>query len=468
MPVGGAILGSAVVGAGASAYASSKAAKASQSATDATLQANREALATQQANTAVARAQGDAALGQLGDRLGVNAPAGPKAGDQNWTAYLAAHPDVAAAVKDPNGGFNGATEAERAADHFSRYGQAAGYSVPAYTAEEAASAAPKTDVQLSDAAKVGTYTRPADQAAPAAYTPDTYTGQEYKAPTYAATSYAAGDYTRPDYNPKLDVSLEAFKSSPEYQAALYDINRQSGAAASALAATGGLQSGAALKRLQEIGQDNTVKYYGDYRDFTTGQYNTDRNRSDSNFNYDTGLKSSNALNYDQLNAQQRQAYDQLNSGNALNYAQLNSGNKLNYDQLNSGNKQNAATMARSDYQYGQGRADQNFNTDRAYGTDLALNNRTYETGRYDVGTNNLFNLANIGQGAAAQTNTAVQNGVNTTSNALFSNAANQGNAALSSASNLNGLLSTGVNALSYYNGLKAPAAARTGAYGPSV
>lgn len=417
MPVGGAILGSAVIGGVASTVGANKAAKASQSATDATLQAQREALATQQANTDVARGEGDKALTQIGDRLGLNSGPAPQAGQPNWKAYIEAHPDLAQAIQSNS--FNGSTPEEQAADHYARYGKDAGWQLPTYSAEEATAAAPKTDVQLTPAAQVQTYTRPTDQVAPAAYAP---------------TNYTAPTFTRQEYAPKLDVSLGAFESSPEALVADNAFKTIANGSNAAFSATGGLQSGAAMKALADRAQSNALNYYGQFAGRTSNQFNTDRNRYDQNYNFDTNLTSDNALAYGQLGQQDRQYGDQA---------------------------------GRSTYQYGQGRADQNFATDRAYGTDLALGERTYQTGRYDTTTNNLFNLANIGQGAAAQTNTAVQNGVNTTSNALFSNAANQGNAALTTANQIGNVLNTGVNALAYYNAKRAPAATR-GTYGPSA
>lgn len=415
MPVGGAILGSAVIGGVASSVGASKAANASQKATDATLQANREALATQQANTAVARAEGDKSLAAIGDRLGLDAAPAPKAGDPNWTAYIAAHPDLAEAIKTNS--FNGATPEQQAADHYERYGKTAGWQLPTYTPEEAAAAAPQTDVQLTPNAQVQTYERPTDVAAPTPYVPQAFTAPEY---------------ARPDYAPKLDVSLEAFEGSGESAAADNALKALTNGSNAAFAATSGLQSGAAMKALADRAQGNKLNYYGQFASRVGNQFNTDRARTDSNFNYDTGLKSA---------------------------------NNLAYNNLNNGNQQFAAQLGRSDYQYGQGRQDQNFTTDRAYGTDLALNNRAYQTGRYDTTTNNLFNLANLGQGAAAQTNSAAQNGVNTTSNALFSNATNQGNAALTAANQVNNVLNTGVNALAYYNAKKAPVATNYAAGG---
>lgn len=404
MPVGGAILGSAVIGGVASTVGANKAAKASQSATDATLQAQREALATQQANTAVARGEGDKSLTQISDRLGLNAGPVPQAGQPNWDALLQSRPDVAAQLDN----FRGATPQEKVADWYSRYGKDSGVELPTYTAEQAQAAAPKTDVQLTPAAQVPTYTRPTDRVAPAAYAP---------------TNYTAPTFTRQEYAPKLDVSLGAFESSPEALVADNAFKTIANGSNAAFSATGGLQSGAAMKALADRAQDNKVNYYGQFAGRTTNQFNTDRNRYDTNYNFDTNLTSDNALAYGQLGQQDRQYGDQA---------------------------------GRSAYQYGQGRADQNFTTDRAYGTDLALGERAYQTGRYDTTTNNLFNLANIGQGAAANTNTAVQNGVNTTSNALFSNAANQGNAALTTANQIGNVLNTGVNALAYYNAKRAP------------
>lgn len=462
-----AILGSAVIGAGASAITGSKAASkavdASQYATDQNALLQREAMQIAQQNTTTSRAAGDLSTNALAARFGLiptgstlsgniyaaGAGAQPQAsggatpniygssvpysasqqgGQPDWNAVLAARPDVAAAVNAPNSYFSGSTPQERAADWYARYGEASGYQLPTISAQQGTE--PQTyDVQLSSAAQVPTYTRPAAQQAPGAYVPNVYTPQTFTAPTY----------DRPAYDKTLDVSYDAYEASPEALAAQYDIDQQSGAASSALAAAGGLKSGAALKALQKIGQDNKVKYYSDFRNYNTNQYNTDRARADNIYNYDTSMKANLA-----------QAYDALNSNNAFNYAGLNSNNALQ-----------AAQLARSDYQYGQNRDDNIYNLDRAYGTDLALNNRAYETGRYDTQTGNLFNLANLGQGASAQSTSAAQNYANNTGNALFSNAANQGNAALASAAQFNSALGSGLSALGYALGNRSNSAAAT-------
>lgn len=427
--------GSLIGGAKASG-ASKSAAAASQYATDQNNALQREVMQLAQQNTAVPRAAGNLSTNALAARFGLiptgstlsgnifagaggasQAPATgggvsniyasgvpysatQQAGQPDWKAVFAERPDVAAAVNDPNGGYNGSNNEERAADWWNRYGQASGYQLP--TIAPAQATTPQSyDVQLSSAAQVPTYNRPAAQQAPAAYVPNVY---------------APPSYERPDYDKTLDVSYGTYATSPEAMAAEYDIADQSGAANSAYAASGAGKSGAALKRLQQIGQDNKVKYYSNFRDYNTNQFNTDRNRFDNIYNFDTSLK-----------AQLQQSYDALNNGNS----------------------QFAAGLARQDYQYGQNRADNIFNLDRAYGTDLALNNRNYETSRYDTQTGNLFNLANLGQGATAQSTNAAQNYANNTGNALFSNAANQGNAALTSAAQFNQLLGSGIGAITY-------------------
>lgn len=415
--------GSLLGGAKASS-ASKSAAAASQYAADQTAAVQREATQLAQQNTATSRGAGNLSTNALAARFGlipngsavggniyaagtgaqtpsasqsgniygsaVPYSATQQAGQPDWNAVLAARPDVAAAVADPNGGFNGATAQERAADWYARYGQQSGYQVPTISAPQAQAAAPVTDVQLSPSAQMPTYTRPDAMQAPATYVPNIY---------------QPGGGSRPTYGGTLDVSYDSYLDSPEAMAADYDISQQSGAASSALAASGASKSGAALKALQNIGQSNKVKYYGDFRNYNTNQFNTDRARFDNNYNFDA-----------QLSQQDRQF---------------------------------GATFNQANYQYGQNRADNIFNLDRAYGTDLALGNRAYETSRYDNMTGNLFNLANLGQGAAAQSNNAAANYANATSQNLFSNAANQGNAALTSASQFNQLLGQGIGALTY-------------------
>lgn len=417
-PLASATIGAAAIGAGASLSAANKAKKASQYATDQSIAQQDRATQIAQANTQVARDRGDQAINAFADRLGLGQTA-PTVGQPNWEAYAAADAGLAqnyAANKDnpqalaawglqPDASFEQFLQA-----HYDRNGKAEGRPLPTYTAEQVAAAAPQNGLTLSPGAQVQSYTRPDAIAAPAAYTPKTYTPATYE---------------RPEFDQTLNVGYGDYEGSAESRAADYDIAQQSGAASSAYAASGAGKSGAALKALSRIGQENKVKYYADFRNYRTNQFNTDRSRFDNNFNFDTQLKSSLA-----------QSYDALNSQNALA----------------------AAGFARDDYRYAQGRADNNFNLDRAYGTDMALNQRAYETGRYDTKNANYLALAGLGQGAATNYTNSVQTGASNNANALFSQAANTGNAAIAGASGINSLLGSGVNALAYYYGQQKKAA----------
>ena len=96
------------------------------------------------------------------------------------------------------------------------------------------------------------------------------------------------------------------------------------------------------------------------------------------------------------------------------------------------------------FQYGQGRADNVFADDRAYGTARYVDQRTYgdnrfdadrnyQTDRYDTQNNNLFNLTNVGRGAAGQVAGAGTNFANNASNIYGDQAASTGQRAQSRA-----------------------------------
>jgi hypothetical protein len=96
------------------------------------------------------------------------------------------------------------------------------------------------------------------------------------------------------------------------------------------------------------------------------------------------------------------------------------------------------------FQYGQGRADNVFADDRAYGTARYVDQRTYgdnrfdadrnyQTDRYDTQNNNLFSLTNVGRGAAGQVAGAGTNFANNASNIYGDQAASTGQRAQSRA-----------------------------------
>lgn len=461
MPTG-ALIGSAVVGAGASVYGSSKANKAANKAADAnkaaadasTAEASRQYDQTR-ADYAPWRTAGQGALSQLMTQYGISAPAasGPaagapsapaaQAGSPDWRAYIEANPDLKAAIRDPNGGFEGSTDEQKAANHYERYGKEAGWQVPVVSAPTPAApttpAAPAatqpngmpTQVEGAGPALPARqdYARPAGQAAPAAYSPAT---SSTPGAGYSPTTQAPPSYTRPEYAPTLDLSLDAFEASPEAKAAAYEIGKQSGATASALAASGASKSGAALKELQRIGEDGRVRFYGDFAGRTTNQFNTDRARTDNNYAFDTNL----------------------DSGNKLAYTQLGQNDRQFGANLNQNDRQFGANLDRQDYQYGQNRADNIFETDRAYGTDVYNIDRDYLTGRTDRRTGDLFTLAGMGTTANAASANAGQGYSNILSNNLFSTAAAQGKASQQVAANTNqavgNILGMGSSLAQYY------------------
>lgn len=96
------------------------------------------------------------------------------------------------------------------------------------------------------------------------------------------------------------------------------------------------------------------------------------------------------------------------------------------------------------FQYGQGRADNVFADDRAYGTARYVDQRTYgdnrfdadrnyQTDRYDQQNANLFNLTNVGRGAAGAVAGAGTNFANNASNIYGDQAASTGQRAQSRA-----------------------------------
>lgn len=181
-----------------------------------------------------------------------------------------------------------------------------------------------------------------------------------------------------------DFSASAFESSPYYQLGLADDLRNVNAR---FGARGLLKSGAALQGFQESSANNFRKNYGQWAgqemakwQTNLGQFNTDRAAGLGQFN----------LNRNVFNT--------------------------NYDQDTS-------------------RSDNIFDSDRAYNTN-----------RYDAYTGNLFNLANMGQSAAGQTANAGQNyAANATANnnAL---ASVKGNAAIAMGNSVNNLVNTGLQA----------------------
>lgn len=411
---GAAILGSAVLGTAGSAIASNsatkKAASASQYATDQATAVQNRALDLQQQNTAVARATGDAAMNELASRFGLGTPAANASAAAaanapfNAAAYGAANPDLQAYYADQAANNRGWTGRFPTPESFYdwHYNQGGGANEVANLGRPLNSNPAPAPVQAPTPTPAET---PATPEAPATANVDSQGAYTVARPEVApAPVYEAPVYRETAIDP-LDVSLSKYEKSPDYEFQLSEGNRNILANA---AATGALESGAALKALQTFGQNLAMGDYGQWRDYTTNQYNQDRNYT----------------------ANRDDAYNAFGTQQAMN--------KFN--------------SANSTYQYGNTLAQNIHNSDRDYASN-----------RYDTRTNNLLSLAGYGQNASNSYGNALQNNASNLSNAYFSNASNQGNAALAGAGVVNNALGNATNALAYYYGNKSPTTSATAA-----
>lgn len=210
------------------------------------------------------------------------------------------------------------------------------------------------------------------------------------------------EYVRPEYTqaptfggvPLPDLGAEAYQASPGFDAML---TQNLDDLQSNYAAAGLLQSGAAIKGVQDRA-------------------------------------------YDLLNQDYQQWYDNQLSAYDREYQNALAVYQSNYN----------ATAANNALQQGA------FESDRTYGTSVYDADRNYDTSRYDTQTQDLFNLAGIGQNAAAQVGTAGQNyasavgqGNQANANAL---AAQYNQQAAASNYGLGSIIGVGQNALMSFGG----------------
>jgi hypothetical protein len=420
-----AVVGSAAIGAVASNSAASKAAKASQHATD-------QSLALQKAQYDQTRADeqpfvqaGYGGLNALQARLGVSAPTAA-ATSQNGvigssTSGSTAAPGAPAGSAAYNYGgataddFGGGRPGTLSAGEGTPMGADTAGGKLASSAANSQNAAPTvtstaTPPTNTSAAAPTTGVDPGTYGNGATGVNPTYTASTYQAPSayQAPDAFQAAAYKDPG---NFSYSLDDYKASPAYAWQLDQA--QKGVLASS-AATGALQSGAALKELSDRSQAVALNDYNNERSFAADQFA--QNRS-----------------YDRANYQDDRNYGQSTYEDARNYG-LSA-----YD--------DARNFGRSTY-----------DTDRAYNTGVYQDERNYLTGRYDTQTGNLFNLTNVGQSAASQTANAGQNYTNSATGLITNNATTKGNAAIAGANATTSLLGSGVNALAYTNALKTPAA----------
>lgn len=400
-----AILGSAVIGAGASALSSKKAANtaadASRYAADQNAAVSREIYNQTRTDLAPYNQAGQAGLAALMQRLGLapqTAPgaqpaAQPASGNAtprpsvigaqgsaaapaqpDYAAYGAANPDLQAEwqniVRTGNDDAFGGDPNRYYAWHYQQYGQQEGRPLP------------------NAGQQPGTTPPPADPNAPApTYYQETYADRpaDLPVPTYQRSPdmAAPGPFSYTPQDIENDVGYRFARDQ-----ALSGVNAAS-------AARGLLRSGDAAKALQDRAAGVAHQWDSDYF-----------NRALQTYNANTDA-----------------------------------------------------------YRYGQDRADRNFIDDRSYGTNLwntqqgrrdniFSEDRGFQAGRNDQAVSNLFGLAGIGQNAAAGTasagNAFAQNVINSNNQRANTTA----NAAIANAANMSNLFGSAANAVGTYYGMR--------------
>lgn len=247
--------------------AANKAADAQATAAQNTLHASQRATQQAQQFYEPGVAAYGAGVNALAQRLGLpgavaNGGKQAKGGAFDPAAYLKANPDVAAeyARLSPNNLKNnlGVSTPEQFAQwHYNQYGQ---------------------------------YENRAGSPSELIDTPQTAAPAATPTPTNAMNG-VFGNTADPKWTPpaEFSFSVDSFKDNPAYKFAL---EQGSGQVTANAAATGALQSGAALKALQDRGQKTAYQWYGNERDFAYGKYSDDWNRARSTYesdrNYLTG------------------------------------------------------------------------------------------------------------------------------------------------------------------------------------
>lgn len=426
MPLALALVGSAIIGGGASMLASNHAANVSQQATDQSIAAQQAQYQQTRADEAPYVQAGYGALNALRDRLGLptqgagatatTSQPGVASGQPDWNAYLAANPDLQTYYQQnaPALAQNGITSPEAYAQaHYAKYGQSEGRTLPTAGASPAPAATNALTGAAVGSSGMSPQTSPAVTDGSGAPGAATSTGQPgiYGNPNPTFTdpgSYQAPTpYAAPTYNAPAPFSFTAgdYQASPGYA---YQVDQALKGALASSSATGALQSGATLKALEDRASNLANQDFYNQRNFAFQNYTDNRNFGRQNYVDDR-------------------------------------------------------TFGEGQYQdlrnFGAGQ----FNTDRAFNYGQATDARNYLTGAYNTGTSNLFQLAGLGQGAAGGVAAAGQASTNGTVNALTSNAATSANAGIAGANAVSSFLGSGVNALAYSQGRNAAtgAAAKT-------
>lgn len=253
-------IAAAVIGVGGTLYASSQASKAAnkqiaaqQTATQQQLALQRDAFNQQQQNLAPYLQAGYGALTQLQQQFGLGtSPEQSRAGQTDWSQYLAQNPDAAAWVQTKAD--TGRSAEDLAAEHYRLDGSRR--ELPVYAAP-------------TQAANTNT--------------PQTYGPQVGERPTYARPD-------QPSAPAMPDLSAAAYQQSPGFQTGLLAGQRNLNAN---FAARGLLGSGAGAEAAIKFGTDYQNQDYGNWRNnqlaqwqTQLAQFNQDRANTNANFNQD--------------------------------------------------------------------------------------------------------------------------------------------------------------------------------------
>lgn len=261
----------------------------------------------------------------------------------------------------------------------------------------------------------GTFGNNANPSAPTYTPPPSYQTPAYEAPTFDKT-YEAPTYQAPG---EFAFSIADFVNNPAFKFAM---EQGSGQVMANAAATGARQSGAALKRLQDRGQQTAYQFYAPERDAAFARYTNQRDfgrgtfESDRDFGY--GAYRDERGDFENDRSFARGTYQ---DDRDFSYGQSIDNRNFGYGQYRD---------QRGDYE----------------------NDRNYLTNRYDRQTDDLFRYTSGGQNSVtAVTNAALGQGsdnaagIVATGQARGENALTQGNIWSNVAGNIAGLGSSYLN-----------------------
>lgn len=278
----------------------------------------------------------------------------------DWGAYGAANPDLQQAAQQAvgRGDYGSLNDFYRA--HWQNGGQAEGRSLgnqpqsPVIDMQRQADGSYAAPNAMTAGATPGTFGNTAD---PTYTRPDPYQTPTYQEPGAYQTPTFDREYDAPE---PFEFSVDSFKDNPAFKFAM---EQGSGQVLSSATATGALQSGAALKRLQDRGQQTAYNFYAPERDAAFRQYTDSRD-----------------FGYGMYRDQRADFEDERDFGRGVYENDRNFGRDAYED----------------DRDFGRSVYDADRNHDRG----IYESDRNYLTARFDRGTDDLFRLSGVGQSAA--------------------------------------------------------------------